>query len=258
MRALTILLGLSLTSVAALAPTAASAQDLTASERGQALASVRAFADCLERQHAEMSRIQRLIGESEAQRDRASGRVRQDAEAALEALIARAAAARRQTQECVRAADIPSPGTRVVERAPPPDPAADSVAQQGGTVRTVEENAALTSNIRVVRGEQVDGQGQLDASVVRSAVRGISSRLERCYDQYLERGSLQAQQLNLVFTVRGAGRASRVSVERSGFSDARFERCVRSAGGQLRVSRGASGGEAIYSYTLRFGREARR
>ena len=238
MRALTILLGLLLISVAATAPSAASAQDLTASERGQALASVRAFADCLERQHAEMSRIQRLIGESEAQRDRASGRVRQDAEAALEALIARAAAARRQTQECVRAAD--------------------SVAQQGGTVRTVEENAALTSNIRVVRGEQVDGQGQLDASVVRSAVRGISSRLERCYDQYLERGSLQAQQLNLVFTVRGAGRASRVSVERSGFSDARFERCVRSAGGQLRVSRGASGGEAIYSYTLRFGREARR
>lgn len=236
----------------------AAAQELTAAERASALSSVRSFADCLERQHAEMARIQRLIGESEAQRDRSTGRVREDAEAALEALIARAAAAQRSTGECVRAAQIPSPGTRVIERAPPPDRAADSVAQQGGTVHTIEEDAELTGNIRVVRGEQVDGQGQLDAAVVRAAVRGVSSRLERCYEQYLERGSLQAQQLNLVFTVRGAGRASRVTVERSGFSDARFERCVRSAGAQLRVSRGPSGGEAIYSYTLRFGRGPRR
>jgi len=244
--------------LALLVPAAASAQELTDSERTRALSSVRSFADCLERQQTEMARVERLIRESEAQRDRSTGRVRQDAEAAIEALIARAAAAQRATRDCVRAAEIPSPGTRVVERAPPPDPAAESVAQQGGTVRTVEEDAALTSNIRVLRAEQVDGQGQLDASVIRAAVRGVTARLERCYDQYLERGSLQAQQLNLVFTVRGAGRASRVAVERSGFEDSRFERCVRSAGGAIRVSRGPSGGEAIYSYTLRFGRGARR
>ncbi|HJL18719.1 MAG TPA: hypothetical protein RMH99_23860 [Sandaracinaceae bacterium LLY-WYZ-13_1] len=235
----------------------ASAQELSTSERASALSRVRSLSACLERHHEQLDRILDLIGEAEQQRDRArDARVRRDAEAALEALIARAAEVQRQARACVGGEDLPSPGTRVVERGPAPDPAADAVARPGGTVRTVEEDARLTSNVHVVRGEQVDGQGRLDASEVRRAVRRIGGRLDRCYERYLERGSISARQLDLVFTLRRSRRARSVSVERSGFHDRAFERCVRAAGRRIRASEAPSGGEAVYSYRLRFGREA--
>jgi hypothetical protein len=242
-----------------LAPSGASAQELSASERSSALSRVRALAACVERHHDQLARVLRLIEEAEAQREQASdARVRRDAERALEALIARAADVQRRARECVGGEALPAPGTRVVERAPPPDPAAEAVAQRGGTVRAVEEDARLTDHVHVVRGEQVDGQGQLDAAAVRSAVRRIAPRLDRCYERYLERGSIEARNLNLVFAFRGSGRARRVDVERSGFSDRGFERCVRAAGRRLRAASAPRGGEAVFSYTLRFGRPAAR
>lgn len=233
----------------------ASAQELSASERATALTRVRDLAACLERHHEQLGRVLQLVREAEQQRERAAdARVRGDAERAIEALIARAAQIQREARGCVAAAELPSPGTRVIERAPPPDPAADAVAQSGGTVRSVEENARLSSHIEVIRAEQVDGQGLMDDADVRAAVRRITSRLDRCYQQYLDRGSLAAHRLNLVFTFRAAGRARSVEVERSEFHDPAFERCVQAAGQHLRASRAPSGGEAVFSYTLRFGR----
>ncbi len=240
-----------------LVPGGADAQPpMSASDRAEALRGVRAMADCLERQRTELSRVLRLIRESEEQRDSArDARVRGDAERAIEALIARAGDVRRAAQGCVRDG-FPEPGPTSVEvRDPPPDPSADAVAGTGGTVRRIEDDAALTEQIHVVRGEQVDGQGRVDRDVIRRGVRAIAGRLDRCYAAYLDRGALEARQLDLVFTLRGSGTPRAVEIERSGFADPTFERCVRTAGQGLRFSRPPSG-EAVFSYTLRFGRGA--
>ena len=224
----------------------AAAQDMSPADRTAALARVRSFAACMERHQASVARVMRLISESERQRDRATdARVRADAERAIESLIAQAATLQREARGCVNGDDLPSPGTRVVVQAPPPDHAADVVAGTGGTVREIEADARLSAHVRVERGEQVDGQGQLPASVVSAAIRRISPQIDRCYEQHLERGSASPASLNLVFTVR-ATQVRDVAVERSGFSDAAFERCVRAAGQRIRVGRAPAGGDAIY------------
>jgi len=58
----------------------------------------------------------------------------------------------------------------------------------------------------------------------------------------------------LVFEVTASGRATRVAVENDQLEDAGMKRCVRQAGEALHFDRGATGGTATYSYTLRFGR----
>lgn len=238
-----------------LAPAGTRAQEMSASDRDAALGRVRAFAHCVQSRHQELVRVLTLIGESEAQRAAARDEaVRRDADRALEALIARASDIQQRTRACLQGEGLPAPGTRVIVQDPPPDPAADSVEEAGGTVRTVEANAELAPNVRVVRAEQVDGEGRIDASEIRRAVRAIATQLERCYESYLDRGSMTAHELDLVFTVRSAGTATNVDVERSGFADARLEQCIRQAGRGLRVSRAPSGGPAMFSYRLRFGR----
>lgn len=239
--------------LAGVLPTVAAGQDLSAAERASATARVREMAACVERHHDDLQRVLRLLRESEQQRDQArDARVRLDAERAIDALIARAARIQAEARGCTSGAALPSPGTTVVERPPPPDPAADAVASAGGTVREVERDALLTRQIHVVRAEQVDGEAQVPASAVRAAVRAIAPQIARCYEAYLDRGTLTAHRLELVFTVRGPGRARDVAVERSSFSDATFERCVRTAAQRLSVS-SAPPGEATFSYQLRFG-----
>lgn len=236
----------------------AAAQDLSAAERASATARVRELAACVERHHEDLQQVLRLIRESEQQRDRArDASVRVDAERAIDALIARAARIQTEARGCTSGPALPSPGTTVVERPPPADPAADAVASVGGTVREVERDAALTRQIRVVRAEQVDGEAQIPAPAVRAAVRQIAPQIGRCYDAYLERGSLAERRLDLVFSVRGPGRARGVTIERSDFSDAAFERCVRTAAQRLRIASAPAGSEATFSYQLRFGASPR-
>ena len=228
---------------------------LNRAERAAALSRVRAMAGCVETQHRRLREVLRLIGQSETQRDRASdAAAREAAQHALDALILRASDIQRDARACVGGADLPAPGTEVIVRGPPPDPTADSVARRGGTVRVVETDAELANNIRIVRGEQVDGAGQVDAAAIRAGVRGARARIARCYAAHLDRGSIDARQLNLVFTVRGSGAVRAVRVEASTFRDRVFERCIATAGRSIRVRSAARGGSAIYSYTLRFGR----
>jgi hypothetical protein len=241
--------------VLCLVPAVASAQELSASERASALARVRAMADCVQQSNAQLQRVLTLVRESEEQRDRARDeRVRVDAERAVEALIARAAQIQRDARQCVGGSDLPWPGTTVEVRPPPPDEVADSVGQPGNTVRTVETDAPLGDNIRVVRGEQVDGEGRIEHSLIRSAMRGIQRRLSQCYDQYLVRGSIAALELELEFTISPSGSVGSINVVRSGEGDATLEGCVRTAARSLRVSRPPVGGEAVFGYRLRFGR----
>lgn len=230
------------------------AQELTAAERTAAVARARAMAECLERSHHQMQRLLRLVGQAEAQRQSArDAAVRRDAEAAIESIVTRMADVQRDARGCLGTTPLPTVGTTVVVRPPADDPAADSIAGSGGSIHTVESDVRLTRHIHVVRGQQVDGQGHLDPGVVRGAVRSIGSRLDACYDRYLRRGSVSARSLDLVFRLRGSGSARAVDVENSAFSDRTFERCVRSAGQRIRVSRAPVGGEAVYSYRLRFG-----
>ncbi|MGE0784141.1 MAG: hypothetical protein AB7S26_00535 [Sandaracinaceae bacterium] len=238
-----------------LAPRGAAAQELSATERGRAVSRVIAMSECVDRQRAALAQIVSLMHQAETQRDRGTdARVREDAERAIEALILRASDIQREGRACFDGEALPTPGTRVIERGPPPDANADSIAESGGTVRRVEGEASLGSSLRVVRAEQVDGQGRVDASVIQRGVRGVSHELERCYASYLDRGSIEARNLDLVFTLRGPGSPRDVTVERSGFHDATFERCITGAGQRMRFSGGPHGGEAIFSYTLRFGR----
>jgi outer membrane biosynthesis protein TonB len=236
-------------------PLAASAQQpMSASDRTAALDRVRSMSACVSETNEDLARILHLVRESEEQRSRArDDRARIDADRAIDVLITRAAGVQARARQCVGGPDIPSPPS-VIVRGPAPDPNAESVAQPGNTVRSVETGTELTSSIRVVRGEQVDGEGRIEPATIRDAVRRIAPRLARCYEQYLARGSIDARELELEFTVSPAGRVGGVNVARSAFGDARFDGCVRTAARALRISSAPVGGEAIFGYRLRFGR----
>jgi hypothetical protein len=230
----------------AIFPLAAHAQDLSAAERTSALERVRALSACVAQQHTELDRIAQLIREAEQQRTQArDDRVRRDADAAIEALIARAAGVQRQLRACVGTPDLPQPGTTIEEREAPRDPSAAEVESEAGTVRSVEHDARLSEHVLIVRGEQVDGSGSMDAAQVRAAIRAVASRIERC----AQSGS---GQLDLVFAFRnGAARATNITVEHGASST--LDGCVRQAAAGLRASNGPRGGEAVFSYRLRFG-----
>jgi len=233
----------------------AAAQVMTPAERATALERARALAGCLDRHHNEMQRILRMVVAAERQRDTARDEAaRRDARAAIDSLLQRAAGVQRGARECL-GDEMARPGT--VVRDPPPDPAAAAVAGSQGSLNVVERDAALTNTIHVVRATQVDGQGQMDPGVVRSAMRRAVPRIERCYGEYLDRGSMSPRHLDLVFTFRGNGAARQITIENSDFSDARFLRCMQGAASAIRAASGPRGGEAQFSYRLRFGRAPR-
>jgi len=229
-----------------------SAQVMTPEERASALGRARAIAACLDRHHNEMQRIMRMVVAAERQRDTARDEAaRRDARAAIDSLLQRTARVQSGARECL-GEQMPQPGT--VVREPPPDPSAAAVAGSQGSLNTVERDVALTSTIHVVRATQVDGHGQMEPHAVRSAVRRAVPRIERCYGEYLDRGSMSARHLDLVFTFRGNGAARLITIENSDFSDARFLRCMHAAAQRIRAASGPRGGEAQFSYRLRFGR----
>ncbi|MCC6873289.1 MAG: hypothetical protein IT378_03190 [Sandaracinaceae bacterium] len=238
-----------------LLPAIASAQELSDGVRTSAVARMRALADCLHARDRDMQEIMRLLADAERQRGSSDVTLRRAAEATIEALIARASDVQRQARTCAAGGDLPSPGTRVEERDAPPDSSADSVATDAPSLRVIESDASLASNVRVVRGEHVDGEGRFEPGAIRDAVHAIGSRVAQCYESYLDRGALDARELDLVFTVSSGSTSVRgVAIERSTFGDARLETCVRRAAEQIRPRQGPAGGEATFSYRLRFGR----
>lgn len=215
---------------------------------------------CLREKRERLARILVLLAQSEAQAHSTtlSARERDDGETAVLALRRQAADVERESQRCVETAmvfavgDTSQPVVQVVP--PPPDPVADDVARPNDAARVVERDARLSEDVRVVIGEQVDGVGSVEFSSVRAGVRGIAGRLAGCYDHMLEHGALREGTMILVFQVTSTGRATRVAVENDRLEDAALNRCVRQAGEALHFERGATGGTATYSYTLRFGR----
>jgi hypothetical protein len=195
----------------------------------------------------------RLIEESQRQAGSSDARLRRDAQAAIEALLVRAESTREAATRCLGGAAIGTPEASIIEREAPADRAAERMGQQGGSLRTVEENVRLSSRVQILRGEQVDGQGRVAAASIRSGVRRIASRIDRCYESYVDRASGRSGRLSLVFTILASGNVHNVSVESPTVGDDTFFTCVQRAGERIHADGGTDHGRATFSYTLQFG-----
>ncbi len=215
---------------------------------------VRTLSACITEHQTHLTRIVRLIAEVEERLDSADARVASDARESMVTLMHRAHDIREHLRRCVENAHIPSPpsGTTVVHGDPPPDGHADSVAEDHGTVHAVESDVRLTDSVRVVRGERVDGTGDVSDSNVVAAVHAVGGRIAACYDDYVDRVGSERGEVQLVFTVGSGGAATGVSVEAASRFDATFRTCIQRAGSEIRVA--DARGRVTFSYTFRFGR----
>lgn len=240
----------------------ASAQDPSPD---QAIAQVSAVADriaaelaCVRARHADLIRTVDLMREAQAQmaRSQSGSRAHQDARDAIRSLsqraieIERAAIACRSEPSAAAASGAPIGG--VITRREPLTGSAAAVAQPNAATRVVERDAVLSPNVKAIVGEQVDGEGTVDAGVVRASVRGVASRLSRCYDRLVERGALARGTVILVFTIEPSGRVTEIRTEQNRLGNNAFAQCLRTAARHMHSSRGAAGGDATFSYTLQF------
>ena len=225
-------------------PAPASAQDAAAVQ------TVRTLSACVTEHETHLTRLVRLIEEAQARTTSTDAAVRRDAIESITTLIGRAHDVREHLRACVEAAQIPRVAdTTVVERTTTADSAADSVAASGGSIHEIEADAALGSNVRIVRGERVDGSGSASDDAVRSAVHGLATSFSTCYDAYIDRIGRRQGSLHLSFTALEGGRVSAVTVER-GF-DGPMRQCVQRAAGAMHVS--GAHGRTVYAYELSFG-----
>lgn len=221
----------------------------------EGIGEVRTFASCVEEHQTHLERVVRLLGEVEERLGSADARVAADARESLVTLMRHAHDIREHLRRCVEHARIPVPesGTTVVHGDPEPDATADDVAGDHGTVHVVESDVALAGSVRVVRGERVDGTGEVSDVNVRAAVRAIGGRLSACYDEFVDRVGSEHGEVQLVFTIGTGGRASDVTVEAASRFDGAMRTCVSRAGSEIRVS--DTRGRSTFSYTFRFGRD---
>lgn len=207
---------------------------------------------CVERVGHSLSRVSRLLTEARTQLASASpgSAAGRDAAAAVVSLEQRVGALSRELASCVPET-ARSQQVQYVE--PPRDRAAEQVAQDAPSLQVLERDVALSSSVRVMVAEKVDGRGSVSAASVNGAVHSLNARLARCYDDLVDRGALVRGHAALSFTVTPRGTITRVSAGGSTIGDSRFTRCLENAGRHLHVGEPAVGGDATYSYTLGFG-----
>lgn len=229
----------------ALAPDGARAQD--------GAAQARAVAHCLHEHDTQVQRLVRLIEAAEqraAQADLPED-VRRDAVATVSALVDRIRSHAQQVRHCIEQHPIAVRVDERIEERAPAEATHERLAADRGTVHEIERDALVTTGVRVVRGERVDGSGRAADESVRAAVRGVGSRLSACYEQYLDRAARRSGEVHLSFTASEGGRVGQAQVERSGGFDDAMERCVERAAVEMRVS--GQRGRSVYAYVLRFG-----
>jgi len=226
---------------------------MTSSAFAQTHAEVHARASneirCLERVATDLQRSIRLLREAQDQLHASSQAARDDAARAVESLESRIDDLADAIKTCMPQASGAEQQVIVVD----PVGADARVGMENAATDEVERDAQLAPYVKVVVGQRVDGHGSVSGAAVRAGVRTIASRLERCYGSLVERGALERGELHLVFTVTTSGRVTRVGVENPSIGERRFHRCVQSAGRAIRIRGSANGGDATYSYTLRFG-----
>ncbi len=229
----------------ALALPAAAAQDEPRAARERAARTL----DCLQPLQRELNTTIQLLREARDQTGSADPRARADAAAAVRALEQRLHRLGEQLQRCVPPEASLRPRTVVQE----PTGTEAAVATENRATTEIERDTQLAANVRVQVGERVDGYGTVAASEVRRMVAAIGSRLDRCYGELVERDALQSGTAILAFTVTPNGQIRRVTVEQPTLGDRRFVRCLRRAGQAIRATTAATGGDARFAYTLRFG-----
>jgi hypothetical protein len=209
---------------------------------------------CIERVSHSLATTTRLLSEARTQltSSPAGSAAGRDAAAAVVSLEQRVAVLSHTLGECIpSSASQAAQGVVYVE--PPRDRAAEQVARDAPSLEVLERDVAITSAVRVVLAEKVDGRGRVRAASVNAGVHRIGGRLAACYDRLVDRGALVSGRAMLVFTITPRGAVTRVSTEGSTLGDSRFTRCLRDAGRRLRVGEPALGGDATFSYTLGFG-----
>ncbi|MAQ15479.1 MAG: hypothetical protein CMN30_11875 [Sandaracinus sp.] len=204
--------------------------------------------DCLERVGRDLTTTMDLLRDASRQTQSIDQAAARDAAVAVVSLEQRVADLSRALSECVPEEAQLEPRTVVQEHT-----GAEAAVGEANDIPAVERDAVLTSNVRVVVGQRVDGTGTVADESIQRGIRAIGSRLERCYEQLIERDALQTGTLDLTFTVSTAGRVGDVLVSRSTLTDGRFQSCVRYAGRRIQPPTAARGGDARYTYSLRFG-----
>jgi TonB family protein len=240
MRALPIL------SALLLVPSFAAAQDAPSPAEARDRASQ--TIDCLERVNHDLENTMRLLRDARRQTQSSNTQARTDAAHMVVSLQQRVADLARTLKDCVPEEAHLNPRTVVQEPT-----GAEAEVREAGDIPSVEQDEQLSRNVRILVGQRVDGTGTIDDAVVKRTVRTASDRLDRCYGQLVNRGALTTGEARLVFTIRGRGRVRNVRLEESSIDNRRFQRCVESAGRRMRAASGARGGEARFSYRLRFG-----
>jgi hypothetical protein len=243
-------------------PTLAHAQDR---EVEAALAETRTVAErvareasCLAGKEADLRRIVQQMEDATRQIESpaSSADARRDGRLALTALSQRAIRVERAILECRTElsahARRPGPPEGVTTGHAPLHPNDEAVALENDATRVVERDAVLQPNVGVVVGEQVDGTGTLQPEEVRAAVRDAASLFSRCYDQLVDRGALTRGNIIVTFRVTGSGQTTQARAGHGNLTDSRFVSCMSAAARRIRVSSAPHGGDAVYSYTLRF------
>lgn len=190
-----------------------------------------------------------LVREAKTQLRASDEQARRDAASAIVSLEQRVHALSEQLQGCAPSSAALEPTTRVQELTG----TAARVATVNEATQVVERDVLLVANVRVLVGERVDGSGQASHDLVRRAVRSIGAPLQRCYSRMLENGALQSGEAIIAFTIRSSGGVARPRAEGVTIGGRSFRRCLQRAVAQIRVRGRASGGDARYAYTLRFG-----
>lgn len=201
--------------------------------------------DCVQRQLSELRDTVQLLREAQAQLGASQSDLREAAAQSIVSLEQRIGRISDALQSCV-------PEARTETRVREHTGAVARVGQQNPATQVVESDTQLSTYVKVVRGERVDGHGTIAGSEVQRMFRRIGSRIERCYGSYVDRNALESGTAILSFTITTSRRVRSIRVEQA-MGDATFQRCLRNAGRAIRASAPAVGGDVQFAYTLRFG-----
>ena len=161
--------------------------------------------DCVQRQLSALRDAVQLLREAQAQLGASQNDLREAAAQSIVSLEQRIGRIADALKACV-------PDDAVQTRVQEHTGANAAVGQENPATQVVEQGTQISTYVKVVRGERVDGHGSISATEVQRMFGRIGSRIERCYGSYVDRNALESGTAILSFTVTTSGRVR----ERSG------------------------------------------
>ncbi len=241
---------------ALLASADARAQDVTTAAQRvarieAAMHRVQDDAECLTNRKRELEAVMLLLRDALTQ-SQGTGAAARDGAAAIESLHTRAAGIERAAIACVHREPLLASNAATTQGAAASgDTHVDAVARENDATRVIERNARLGGDLSVTLAEQADGTGQIASNVIINGVREAAPRLLACFSEVA--GTGRRGEMALSFTIGASGRVTHAAVEGDSLGIASVARCVRTVGSSLHFSGGTRGGDAVISYTLRYG-----